>query len=62
MGTVFLELNQQPRPKGTGYVGSDKNGFYAGLIPSQTIHSEVTSNTLKLPRASGFLGIKPACE
>jgi len=40
-------LNQQPRPKGTGYVGSDKNGFYAGLIPSQTIHSEVNFNALK---------------
>jgi tRNA A37 threonylcarbamoyladenosine dehydratase len=41
------QRNQQPRPKGTGYVGSDKNGFYAGLIPLQTIHSEVTSNALK---------------
>jgi len=44
--------NQQPRSEGTRYVGSDKNGFYAGIIPSQTIHSEVTSNALKLARES----------
>ncbi|MCL1928363.1 MAG: tRNA (adenosine(37)-N6)-threonylcarbamoyltransferase complex dimerization subunit type 1 TsaB [Treponema sp.] len=25
--------NQQPRPKGSGYVGSDRYGLYAGLTP-----------------------------
>jgi hypothetical protein len=27
---LLCMLNQQPRPKGTGYVGSDRHGLYAG--------------------------------
>ena len=40
--------NQQPRPEGTGYVGSDRNGLYAGLrsIQTHTKHS-VIQNALK---------------
>jgi hypothetical protein len=33
------------------YVGYDSYGFYAGLIPSQTIHSEVI---FKRPIGAGY--------
>ncbi|MDR3020113.1 MAG: hypothetical protein LBU66_04340, partial [Treponema sp.] len=29
-------VNQQPRPEGTGYVGSVRNGLHAGSIPDDT--------------------------
>ena len=32
---ILAAHNQQPRPEGTGYVGSDRYGLYAGLAPLQ---------------------------
>jgi mRNA-degrading endonuclease RelE of RelBE toxin-antitoxin system len=32
----FKKAYQQPRPEGTGFVGSVRNGLYAGSIPDDT--------------------------
>ena len=36
-----MVINQQPRPKRSGYVGSVRNRLYAGLIPTHIKHSVI---------------------
>ncbi|MCL1928135.1 MAG: RluA family pseudouridine synthase [Treponema sp.] len=63
---IDRNANQQPRPEGTGYVGSDRNGLYAGLTPlkhnlefSQTAPRGGVLNPLANKNKYAHTGITP---
>jgi glycosyltransferase involved in cell wall biosynthesis len=58
-GTDAFFQNQQPRPKGTGYVGSDGYGLYTKSNTHEPAADTNSKTALKLSRgmASGFLAV-----
>jgi hypothetical protein len=55
----LVKVNQQPRRKRTGYVGSDRYGFYAGSNTPDPIAEISTKTAPRLPRVAGSWVLDP---